>query len=492
MSTSSILSRTGRVVYWTLPLVLFAVQAAWVVRSDSLLRYEEVAESVRGPYWLAHGSVFDGISTNVSWYALLAAIYPVVGFGLTTARWVKALLALVSLLALARLLEREMARPFAAALLVAIGLSPAWLFFTTVATSFGVDLLAVPVVLWLFAATPSGPLPQRRALLADAVAWAVAMAAAMAYPVFLFYLPGLAWIYWRRLGVPGLAAVPRTRLAVAVGGLLAPLVAAFALLPDRQLLLHDPATRSGIFRGGGGAFTLDWKPVATHVERVYGDLFVRGQSYYCWIPRPDLSDWLAQGALVAALLAGLWLLVRRPGVRAYLALLVALPVVNLVLTGLAGGPPGLRRATIVLAAVYGLVFLAAREAAAMQRPLARGAALSVLLLIPLHHLAAAPRNFQLLPRGGARQNLIWLAAEPTPARSLERWLTHTEDAKPLDCREVGPARGGACQLSSVFALLQGWREWNGQPPVPLVARDPRSGDLVVLSTTVWRERDLPP
>ena len=71
----------------SLPALVLTLPAALLVLEQApQIRYEELNEAVRGPFWLEHRMVFDGTSTNVAWYGLLVLVYRVFGFGLDTAQ----------------------------------------------------------------------------------------------------------------------------------------------------------------------------------------------------------------------------------------------------------------------------------------------------------------------------------------------------------------------------------------------------------------------
>lgn len=110
------------------------------------MRFEELNEAVRGPFWLEHRMVFDGTSTNVAWYGFLIAIYRLFGFDFETARWARVVLLAASLIALSVLLHRHL-RPGPATLaLLAVAISPTLLYLNRITTSYGTDLLILPFV----------------------------------------------------------------------------------------------------------------------------------------------------------------------------------------------------------------------------------------------------------------------------------------------------------------------------------------------------------
>ncbi len=112
-------------MYWFLPLLLWLFQLIFTLNSLTQIRYEEVANSVRNPYWLSQRNVYGGASSNVGGEGALAIIYSVFGF---------------SLFALAALLKKYLGEKLAIIPLIVIGLSPTMLFFNTLASHYTLDI----------------------------------------------------------------------------------------------------------------------------------------------------------------------------------------------------------------------------------------------------------------------------------------------------------------------------------------------------------------
>jgi len=80
---------------------ILASSAAW-----NRFQYEELAESVRNPFWLVHHSIYDGISSNIGWYGLMAAYYKIFGFELAGAKVVRFLILAIALYLLLNTLRK--------------------------------------------------------------------------------------------------------------------------------------------------------------------------------------------------------------------------------------------------------------------------------------------------------------------------------------------------------------------------------------------------
>ncbi len=494
--------RWGWVAYALVVVALVGLQAAFDLHTSQILRYEEVAESVRGPFWLAHRTVYDGVSTNLGWYGLLLAVYHVAGFTIYTAKWVRLVLYAGSLGCLAFVLARCLGRPWRAAVpLLAVGLSPSWLFFNTVETTYGIDLVVLPYLLALLFVLPvtgGGALRAAADGLARAAFGALAMVAWMSYPVVLFYLPALAVAYLSRpgrrarrqaegsmgarLGLPGLGLRP---VAPALAGFLLPLAAGLAWVRHPAKLLYDPASGSGIFRGGGTGLVLAPATVVRNFLETLHDLFVRGTSYYFWLDHSELSGPLGIAAAFVVAAGGVLLFRRRRELRPLLLAAWLVPAVDLLAVSAGAGPQGLRRATALLAGFYLVFTLVWREATARSGgegvPWSAGLRLvgaAFCLLLPFQHLAADALNWPGLPLAGLEQGHLWLRIEPTARESLQYWLDRTAAGQPLDCRDL-QLEPRHCQYGGIFALVAGDRRWNGLRPVDLEGWD------------YWSERFVP-
>jgi hypothetical protein len=486
--------RRGQLAFWSLPPALILLQALYTWESRRFLLYEDVAEGIRGPFWLAHRAVFDGISTNVGWYAPLLAAYELFGFSLFAGKWVRLAFYAGAVFAFAFLLARTMGTGWRGGVpLLAAGLSPTLLYFDTLQTSYGLDLQFVAVCgALLVAMRGAGPAPRRGLAF---LLGAIAMTAWLAYPVFVFYLPLLAWLLWRATGAvhpqpPGGARPSgRTARVAAAAGFLAPFLLVLLWLRDRWSFLHDPATGSGIFRGGGVGFTLDPVTLGLNLGRLARDVFLRGRSYYFPIDHVEL-DGLGWATALFVAAAGGVLATRRRELRPLIGLALALGLANLLLVSAGAGPQGIRRATPVIAAfylVYALVWRALLDPARGELGGTwRRVGIACCLLLPLHHAIAYVGNVRDLPEGYREQAEIWLAAEPGAREGWARWQAWTAAGRLLDCRELGRED---CDLSNIYALLAGYRRWNDLPAVPV--RAALAGSPVELSVEGWERGELP-
>lgn len=472
--------------WWLLPLGVFLFQAALTWGAMHQVRYEELAESVRNVYWLGQGKVYDGVSSNVGWYGTLLAFYEVFGFGLYTAKFVRLGLHFISLLCLWALLRRWMGERAAWLPLLAVGLSPALLYFNTLQTSFGLDLQVLPPCLLLIFSSRGAT---RGADLArTAACWGIAMIAAMSYPTFLFYLPSLLVLH---LWWIGRQAWPRRSLlihaAVGAAAFALPLAAALLAMENPGMLLHDPAVGAGLFRGGGKLNLspgVVWEAFSTCLR----DLFVRGDSYYFELRRPDLGgvlSWISVAFALGVLGRGSSRgeTPRWPLLAILLAFLLALvlPAIS------SKGYPGLRRCTGLLAALYAAHAVAWRcfASATFKRRWHFWAGAALFLLLPLHHLWAFHGNHQDRGKPSKYRYGLWFDAKGDPKASLDHFLRLTGDrGLPLKCLDQ-QRQPVPCRYSEIFAALAGYRRWNGLDSPPIRAYDWKRRRIITLSTELW-------
>ena len=120
-----------KITYWLTAFIIFTLQLIFTFNSMSQIRYEELAESVRNVYWFQNHIVYDGVSSNVGWYSILALFYKLFGFSLFSAKILRLIISFISIFCLALLLKKYIGTKKAFLPLVAIGLSPTLLFFST-------------------------------------------------------------------------------------------------------------------------------------------------------------------------------------------------------------------------------------------------------------------------------------------------------------------------------------------------------------------------
>jgi hypothetical protein len=473
------------------PALLLTLPSANLAREEaSQVRYEEMAESIRGPVWLEHRAVYDGTSTNVAWYALLLSVYKIFGFDLSTASWARVALLAGSLTALSVLLRRHLAPLPAMAALAAFALSPTLLFLNRITTSYGTDLLMLPLCALLLDETwRRSRAPGSAGSLAGAAGLGAAtMLGAMIYPAFVPAIPCLT--VWLAASTP-----PGRRLAhlaAAAGGFLAPLGAGALALREPATLFWDPLQGTGVLRGGAPGAVGEWSGLRANLAVLVEDLFRDGSSYYFELHAVEFGGWLGRAGFAATLALAIVTAWRARETRALLGTALVAALVAVLAASAAGGPPGIRRATVALAAFYLVVaVLWAASRRSSSRGWARAAAAGVLLLMPIHHAIAYFDHLEQARRPVHGRERVWLNVAGTPQASLDHWVAHVDAGNPLDCRtRVTPGKQ-LCRYDYIYSAVWGARRWNGAAPPEIRAIDPRDGSTVVLDPEHWREREIP-
>lgn len=467
--------------YWFIPIVLFIAQVIFTFNSMSQIRYEELAESVRNPYWLQNKTIYDGISSNVGWYGSLLIVYNLFGFSLHTAKFFRLILHLVSLICLALILKRYLGERRALVPLLAIGLSPSLMYLNTLQTSYGLDLQYLPIAAYLVLSVDFKK--KALALVKTAALWFIAMLAWMSYPTFIFYLPVFLGGYlWQMLNQSVLSKTSQMGQYLVVGVLtfMAPLSLAFAYVKDRNMLLFDPQSPGGIFRGGG-SFSGDGNLFLANLSTTLSDFFTKSNSYHFDLKKVEFSDFYPYLAVTVVLIYAIQLLVKAKKFRFLILICLYLIFAGLVLVNF-NIIPGVRRSTAALAGFYGLFVLIWYK-----DTLVKNLFLGVLLLIPLHHLIVLPVNTAHLKDPSFYADQSWFKLADTPSQSLEMMVnTIQRQDLNLTCQSQAGVKV-VCRLPEVYAAVAGSCDWNQLRCLNIQTFDPRSGQLIELSTKLWEE-----
>jgi hypothetical protein len=474
-------------LFWLLPLALTAAQWWMSDVSRHQIRYEELAESLRSVFWFDHRLVYDGVYTNVGWYAPLLVVYKLFGYSLFGAKYVKLAVHALALLAAAAVLVRYMPWRVAIVPLAVIGLSPTLLYFDAMQTSFGLDLSYFAICLWLLLGVSPHAWSARDAVRAF-LCGLVAMIAAMSYPVFLMYLPSLLLV-----GIWHIRASRLRYALVAAAGFALPLVAVCLWLKSPGQLYFDPETQAGLFRGGG-KFGFDPVLASESIRAVLADLFVRGRSYYFEVTQPDLAGPAAAGAIVVVAATTAFLILTRRIDRLIALAIVLLVAASFIVPALSTeGPPGIRRATGLVAAWFVVFAMTWRfhTVTGPSRAWLRYAALAACVMFPISHAVKLPSLVRDLETPSTYRNADWFAAAGSPEASLEMLVKSVETGEPISCPRDTDGRVLPCRYQEVYPAITGYRAWNGLPPFPVRAMDWRTGREITLDIALWTSHYYP-
>lgn len=476
-------------IYLGIVLLLVCAQYTETRMSMDQIRYEELAESVRNVWWLDHHTMYDGVSSNIGWYGTLLACYKVFGFDIHTAKYVRLFLSVVCCISLAVLLCRFLGPRYAWIALLTIGLSPTLLYLNTMQAGYGIDLEYAPLCLLL--ALSIRPDTSLRSLLSTFSLWLVATIASMSYPTFLPYVPFLACISFMRIkDSPRLPATITVHSLIAVGGVCLPFAAALAYLKDFGLLINDPVTGAGLFRGGGG---LVWSETVylNSLTALFNDLFVHGGSYHFELAHVELPYFFADPPVVL-LLAAIGIAVgKERQLRGMLVLAGCLGILDLTFPDFSKGLPGIRRNTAVLVSFYAIFVLFLKYLAAEGRYRTTKICGVIACLCLLGHHAAAYYANLTEPRWlSPESSRFWFNVKGSPRASLQFWLRAAEECGPrveLVARDSN-GRPMPCRYPEIYAALAGYWRWNKLEGRPIVAWDWRTDRFVPLSVELWEAR----
>ncbi len=480
--------------YWLIPIALFVLQAIYTFNSTNQIRYEELEESVVNPYWVANGYVQNGASGNLGWHFLLVGIYSIFGFDLFAAKYVKLFLYLLSMYCLAYMLRRFLTQKWAWLPLLTIGLSPTFLYFNTLQTVYGIDILYLPIVIFLVLRLRSGPSASLTGVnpLGVVLLWSFAMFAWMSYPAFAYYLPALAlWYVFKLIKLNKLNKLIELikYVALAVVSFLAPLVFAFAYIKNSNLLFYDPEARSGIFRGAG-FFDFSLNTFITNLKFNLINLFGHSFGYYFEINKVEFGDFYPILALVFVMFAVFKLWNKKPVLRLPIVLSCSIFLINVMLAYFTVDPtPGMRRYTGSLAAIYILFVFGWYFAAVVVRknnPL-RWVYLFLPTLILVHQIFVYPQNLKHLKDASRYRETVWFNTVDKPKMLHSQYVNtvQREDLK-LICygQNNNPLN---CRYSEVYAAVYAACLWNRLTCHGIFGWDLKTGKFIPLTIELFNE-----
>lgn len=449
-------------------ILLVLAQALFSFSSMTQIRYEDLAESARNPFWMQNGLVYDGVSSSVWWYMIQVPIYNLIGYSLFSMKIIKLVLFAISITCLGLVLKKYLGEKRATLPLLIIGLSPTLLYLNILHTSYGVDLMLIPIILWLGGLGIFGKLGGA----------SLSMVGWLTYPVFVYYLPLLIWLYFWK------TKKAKLHYLLGVVAFILPLAIAFLVLKNPQTLLYDEVLESGIFRGAG-KFLISSDNFAHNLAGIFTDLFSKGDSYHFELVSSDFSFILPLISLLGILF---WVSKdmfskKVPQALRWLIfwLLVTL-LANLIISSLTLDPsnkPGIRRYTPVLASIYGLLVIFWYQLGSKFKSV-MGAAIFIILI---HHLLVYPFNFSHLNDPSPYAENQWFTIAPTPQESLQVYVekVQKEDLQ-LNC-----SNQVYCRYSEIFAAISGYCLWNKLSCHQILGYDLNTGQMIPLSVDLWKD-----
>jgi hypothetical protein len=462
-----------------IPLASIIMQYVMTRAGAGHIRPEELSESVRGPYWLVHGRIFQGLSSHIGWYAPLILWYKIFGFTLRGAADYRFVVHVVSIICLAFLLKKYLGEKFAWIPLAAIGFSPTLLYFNSLATHFGIDFQYLPICLML--------LDNLRGVMLPVILWSFTMIAWMSYPTMVYYVPALAFLYLYKM-----RHVRKRYVLISIVSFLLPLMIACAFVQNRTLLLYDAGDHSGIFRGA--AHTLDlphgWDRVR---DTVFGFFSLR-PSYYYEVKEVEFSDGYPLLAIITLFGISMFLWIKKRSYRLWILLIstvVVFTIATLVLFSDTGGVgyASIRRATGFIASVYMLLVLAC-YAIKKFTPNNKSywlVCLFLFALIPVHHLIVFFPNVQAMSGPSRYEEATWFHTRQSPNASL---LAYQDVLVKDDLQVTCPYKVGIqtdCTYNRLYAVVSASCFFNHQVCHQIWGWDPFRNRYERFRLSLWEK-----
>ncbi len=465
-----------RYKFWVLLLFLFISQAVYTINSMGQIRYEELAESARNPFWFQNRLMYDGLSGSMAWYGFQALVYNIFGFHLFAAKVIRLILAGISIFCLAGILKKYLGIRNGLIPLLAIGISPTLLYFNILQTTYGMDLQFLPICLYLLSRIYQNP----QKTLNHILLWMLVMIAWLCYPNLVFYIPALGIIYYFILRGSKIQSKSK-KVLFSIIAFLSPLLIVFFYIKNRQDLIYDPIAKSGLFRGGVKS-GIDFSSLWPSLQVTLGDLFQRGNSYYFELKNTEFSGYYPIIAVLLVMAASFYIFFTLKKIRLILGVIYLTVLLTIFLGHSTGDSEfsGIRRATPLLASfyiLYSIVWLFIFKLKIKLKFL-KFSLICLLLLLPLHHLLVYPENLSFLKRPSPYRDQGWFGVGSSPEKSLEILIDRVQkDDLKLICAD----NKSQCRYQEVYAAVAGSCLWNRLECHRILGYDERIKKMIPLS-----------
>lgn len=476
--------RWGTLLYFLVPVLLAYAQYKVTAASLGYIRYEDLAESIRNPFWLYFRQIYDGTSSNVGWYGTLFMLYSTFGFHLYTARFVRYGMYALAIFVYAGLLRSYLGEKRALVPLVTVGLSPSLLYLNTFQTAYGTDFFYASIILGLLYVLQHAR--GRLSYVLTGMAFGLMMWAAMSYPPSMFLVPLYGFVFWRVLQQKDLG---RRQLVshVQLAGIsfIVPLGLMLMYVMHPLQLLYDTSWEGhGIFRGAGVP-TFDVATWLARLRLLYRDLFVTGSSGQFELTAVEFSG--AYPALgILCVLYGVYRLVQyRSTHRSILLALIGTMSISTTLTTMSSA--GMRTNTALLIGFYGLFVIVWIVLKDGKRRLLPSWLMYGLLLIPLHHVLTYPRvlSFAAVPSAVSYGSFFRQQVGDTPDVALERMVQAAQqESVKLYCEDLEGAAVD-CRYQEAYAAVLGSCLWNDLSCLLMQGYDPVTDTYEQLDPSLW-------
>lgn len=476
--------------YWLFPLVIFIFQAIFTLSSMNQIRFEEVIETFRSPWWFQNGLVWNGSYSFLGWSGTLVFFYNIFGISLFTPKFVKLFFELISFFALAAVLKKYLGEKRALIPLLLTGISPSFIYFNSLSLSMGLEVSYFFILLFLIS---NLNFEKRNAtFFKHLIIGIVSMFASLTYFGFLFFMPLLAIFYMYKINTQNIKIRPVSifkNILVFFGGFIILLLPFFLFIQNRNLLIYDPLLGRGLFRSYGSV-ELSSDVFKDNIKRITNDLFFLPDSYYFEQKKVEFSDFypLPAGALVIAL--AIVIFFKKKKYRFYIGSLLILFVLYFLLVCFIGPKTlgGLRRGTVLLIIFYGLftilwqLILSAKKPDRFYKP---GIITSAVLLL-LHHGLAYPVNLENLKyESFLKDKVIFLNFENPEGQYAQIMDTAAKSDTFFPCLESFDKRTICPGSSLIYSLVRGTCYWNKLTCHNVIGWDEKINKQYQLNSDFW-------
>lgn len=479
-----------KMLFWLTLFLIGFVQLLYIGNSTHQIRYEELADSVRNIYWLDQRTIYDGVSSSVGWYTILLTFYKIFGFSLFTAKYIKLIIFIMGLFSFCILLKRYFSYKQALIPLLAVGLSPTILFFNIIQAPYAGD-----IPFFFFALLLLSLINVKKSLLSVVIiflGFALAMIGWMIYPTFIYFMPILiGGLYWKI--EPFRKNSQKILLwLISISSFALPLLLVLLYLKDPFLLLYDPKTQGGIFRGAG-SFSLKISNFFENLKGLSTDFFVKGNSYYFESPIGDFSLFIPFISFLTVIGFSIYCFKKQSKNTKLLITVISLTFIfNLIVSSLTIDPsknPGVRRYTSLLISFYLLYTICWYYLLNInfRSRILRYLILLAFLIIPLQHFLALPINLTALTKPSPYQYSLWFNQNGMPEESLNSIIeyTTTQDLK-LACQDERK-NNITCRYQEIFAAVKGGCKWNRLDCKSIQGYDDKTKQYIPLEIKLWEE-----
>ncbi len=462
--------------YFLLPILLFVLQAVYTLNSMNQIRVEELDETVRNVFWLQNSMVFSSISRDQGWYAQLLVLYNIFGFDLFLAKYYRLFLHLLSLISLAWILKKYLGAKLAWLPLLTIGLSPTILYFTLLGNPYGIDFQFLPILIYL-----TSSLDYRKKVLfifKQLLFWVLLMIAWLSYPVLLFYYPVLMFfnvkILFNNIKILKLRKI---YLILSVAFFLLPLILLILFIKKENGLFST----SYIF-SGAGEFSPTLGTIAGEFKHNFYNLFIASKGYYMELSKVEFSDFYPILLIPFLVFFAVKLFKKYRKLRIYVLLVLFTLLTNAFFGNMTANlENGLRRSTPLIASFYFFFILGCFFIGKEKNIFKRAVFISVILLLPLHHIIAYPINLSFLDKSREFSEKIWFVQKTTPRQSFKMYLDTIkhEDLNVYCLNQKDSSL--PCRYDLLFAAVSGACKWNNLKCKKINVFHPEKNSLEALS-----------